>query len=43
MQGSRLDQYWRYRLGDNRIICDIHDHKLVVLIIEIDQYSQVYR
>ncbi|CUX41366.1 conserved hypothetical protein [Agrobacterium genomosp. 13 str. CFBP 6927] len=35
LQGSELGNFWRYRVGDYRIICDIQDHKLVVLVVEI--------
>lgn len=33
LQGSELGNFWRYRVGDFRIICDIQDHKLVVLVV----------
>lgn len=26
LQGSELGKYWRYRVGDDRVICDIQDH-----------------
>lgn len=43
LQGAELGQYWRYRIGDYRIICDIQDQRLVVLVIEIGHRSQIYR
>lgn len=43
LQGSELGNYWRYRVGDYRIICDIQDHKLVVLVVEIGHRSDIYR
>jgi mRNA interferase RelE/StbE len=43
LQGAELGQFWRYRVGDYRIICDIQDRKLVVLVIEIGHRSSVYR
>lgn len=33
---------WRYRVGDYRIICDIEDELLVVLVVEIRHRSEVY-
>lgn len=42
-QGSELGQFWRYRVGDYRIICDIQDGKLIVLVVEIGHRSSVYR
>lgn len=38
-----LSGLWRYRVGDYRIICDIQDHKLVVLVVEIGHRSDIYR
>lgn len=43
LQGSELGNFWRYRVGDYRIICDIQDHKLVVLVVEIGHRRDIYR
>ncbi|NTE85481.1 type II toxin-antitoxin system RelE family toxin [Agrobacterium rubi] len=43
LRGSELGNYWRYRVGDYRILCDIQDNKLVVLVIEIGHRREVYR
>ncbi|THV16669.1 type II toxin-antitoxin system RelE family toxin [Rhizobium rhizophilum] len=43
LQGSKLGAYWRYTVGDYRIICDIQDGKLIVLVVEIGHRSSVYR
>lgn len=43
LKGHALGGYWRYRVGDYRLICDIQDQRLVVLVIEIDHRRQVYR
>ena len=43
LQGSELGNFWRYRVGDYRIICDIQDHKLVVLVVEIGHRHEIYR
>lgn len=34
---------WRYRIGDYRLIADIHDEKVVVLILEIGHRRDVYK
>lgn len=34
---------WRYRVGDYRLICDIQDEKLVVLLLEVGHRKEVYR
>ncbi len=40
---DKLGAYWRYPVGDYRIICDIQDGKLIVLVVEIGHRSSVYR
>lgn len=34
---------WRMRVGDYRVIYDIHDEKLVILIIKVQHRREVYR
>jgi mRNA interferase RelE/StbE len=34
---------WRYRVGDFRIICDIQDGSLCVLVVKIGNRRDVYR
>jgi mRNA interferase RelE/StbE len=44
--GSALrspEQLWRYRVGDWRIIVEIQDKQLVVLVIEVGHRREVYR
>jgi mRNA interferase RelE/StbE len=43
LTGPLLGAYWRYRVGDYRIICDIQDGALCVLVIEIGNRKEVYR
>lgn len=38
-----LGQFWRYRVGDFRIICDIEDEVLRVLVVRIGDRKDVYR
>jgi mRNA interferase RelE/StbE len=33
---------WRYRVGDYRLIANISDEKITILILEIGHRSQVY-
>ena len=41
--GPKMGEYWRYRVGDIRIICDIADKQMCVLVIEIGNHREVYR
>ena len=43
LQGSKLGELWRYRVGDYRIICEIQDYELVVLAVSIGHRREVYR
>ena len=38
-----LSGYWRYRIGDYRLIAAIEDDRLVVLALEIGHRSEVYK
>ncbi|TNM65992.1 type II toxin-antitoxin system RelE family toxin [Aliirhizobium smilacinae] len=43
LKGHALGGFWRYKVGDYRIICDIQDQKLVVLVVEVGHRREVYR
>ena len=43
LTGPKIGAYWRYRVGDVRVICDIRDHELLILVIEIGHRREVYR
>ena len=43
LTGPQLGSYWRYRVGDYRLICDIQDGLLCILVIEIGNRRDVYR
>lgn len=34
---------WRYRVGDYRLICDIQDEKIMVLVLVVGHRKDVYR
>ena len=33
---------WRYRVGDYRIICEIEDEEIVILVLEIGHRREIY-
>ena len=43
LKGSQLGTYWRYRLGDYRIICDSRDKALLILVVAIANRRDAYR
>ncbi|MDR2108400.1 MAG: type II toxin-antitoxin system RelE/ParE family toxin [Coriobacteriales bacterium] len=40
---EKLSGYWRYRIGDYRVICEIDDDICVVIAIKIGHRSSIYR
>ena len=38
-----LGGLWRYRVGDYRVICDIQDRALRVLVVRVGRRDTVYR
>ena len=42
LTGPQLGTYWRYRVGDYRIICDIQDEALCILVIEVGNRWDIY-
>ena len=43
LTGSRLGDYWKYRVGDYRLISSIEDGKLEILVVKIGNRSEVYK
>lgn len=40
---GNLAGVWRYRVGDYRILCDINDGRLVILVVDVAHRSEVYK
>jgi mRNA interferase RelE/StbE len=38
-----LGEYWKYRVGDYRIICSLEDDRLVVLVLRIGHRREIYK
>lgn len=43
LQGAELGELWRYRAGDYRIISEIQDENIVVLVLRLGHRREVYR
>ncbi|WP_018880435.1 MULTISPECIES: type II toxin-antitoxin system RelE/ParE family toxin [unclassified Thioalkalivibrio] len=39
---GRFTQLWRYRVGGYRVICELRDESLVVLVVRIGHRKEVY-
>ncbi|MGA7521758.1 MAG: type II toxin-antitoxin system RelE/ParE family toxin [Acidobacteriaceae bacterium] len=40
---AEVGHLWRYRVGDYRIVCDLQDRRLLVLVLRIGHRREVYR
>ncbi|NLV23335.1 MAG: type II toxin-antitoxin system RelE/ParE family toxin [Deltaproteobacteria bacterium] len=43
LKGSKLGAFWKYRVGDYRIIASIEDGALCILVVRIGNRREVYR
>lgn len=43
LKGSRLGEFWKYRVGDWRIVASIEDEAVRVLVVRIANRREVYR
>ena len=43
LKGSELGDFWKYRVGDIRIIASIEDKRLTVLVLPVGNRREVYR
>lgn len=43
LKGSKLGAFWKYRVGDYRIISSIEDGALRILVVRIGNRKEVYR
>jgi len=42
LRGSRLGEFWKYRVGDYRLVCTIEDARLVVLVVRLGHRREIY-
>jgi mRNA interferase RelE/StbE len=43
LKGSALGDFWKYRVGDYRVIASIQDAILTVLVVRVGNRRDVYR
>ncbi len=39
---ANLKGFWRYRIGDYRVICEIDDTKIIIIVIDVGHRKDVY-
>lgn len=40
--GSQFGNFWRYRVGDYRIICEIMDSEIKILVLKLGDRKNIY-
>ena len=43
LKGSSLGDFWKYRVGDYRVIAHIEDGALRILVLKVGNRREVYR
>ncbi len=43
LQGERFGEFWKYRVGDYRLIARIEDVRVLILVVRIGHRRDVYR
>lgn len=42
LRGVRVGEFWKYRVGDYRLICAIIDKQLLILVVRLGHRRQIY-
>ena len=43
LKGSELGEFWKYRVGDWRLICEIRDKQILITVLSLGNRREVYR
>jgi len=43
LKGDELGQFWKYRVGDYRIIAEIIDRNIRIVVVRVGHRREVYR
>ena len=43
LKGSELGEFWRYRVGNWRLICQIEDRRIVITVLRLGNRRSVYK
>jgi len=43
LHGRALGEFWKYRVGDWRVICEIQDKQIVITVLSLGNRREVYR
>lgn len=43
LSGAELGEFWKYRVGNYRIVCEIRDGTLTVMVLKVGHRRDIYR
>lgn len=43
LKGSELGEFWKYRVGDSRLICKIRDQHILITVLNLGNRREVHR
>jgi len=43
LKGLKLGEFWKYRVGDYRVICRSEDQRFLILVLRIGYRRELYR
>lgn len=43
LRGKELGRFWKYRVGDYRLVCDIQDALIRILVLRVGNRKDIYR
>ena len=43
LRGNTLGKLWKFRVGDYRLICDIRDDVILILVLRVGHRREIYR
>jgi len=43
LKGPEVGRFWKYRVGDYRLICDIQNARITIVVVRIGYRREVYR
>ena len=43
LRGTKLGDFWKYRVGDYRVIASIKDSEVTIIVVRVGNRKEVYR
>jgi len=43
LHGPELGKFWKYRVGDYRLVCHIRDQSISILVLRVGHRRDIYR